>query len=157
MRLKEAFIVGQPTVVNAAASEITAGSARIAGEVTDVGDGTPSVTLFWGDEDGGSSTWDNTISLGAQGGVFSEVINGLTPSKTYYYRAFAQNATAGVWAVPTASFTTLAAPDTSAPVTPAELTGTASNGSVLLSWSTATNRAATPTTRSDAWTRASAP
>lgn len=110
MRLKEAFIVGQPTVVNAAASEITAGSARIAGEVTDVGDGTPSVTLFWGDEDGGSSTWDNTISLGAQGGVFSEVINGLTPSKTYYYRAFAQNATAGVWAVPTASFTTLALP-----------------------------------------------
>lgn len=33
-----------------------------------------------------------------------------------------------------ASFTTLAAPDTSAPVTPAELTGTSSNSAVLLTW-----------------------
>jgi hypothetical protein len=112
LRLKESFIVGQPSVRNIAATDLTAAGARVGGEVTEVGDGIPSVTLYWGDEDGGgnSAGWDHVVPLGVQGGSFDQIISGLSPATTYYFRFFAQNATAGVWALPTESFTSLALP-----------------------------------------------
>jgi hypothetical protein len=33
---------------------ITASSARLNGEITDTGYGTPDVTIYWGDDDGGT-------------------------------------------------------------------------------------------------------
>ena len=55
-----------PNVINAAPSGIAPTSATIGGEVTDTGGANPAVTIYWGDNDGGTaagswdkpSTWD---------------------------------------------------------------------------------------------------
>ncbi|MDG2124546.1 MAG: lamin tail domain-containing protein, partial [Verrucomicrobiales bacterium] len=112
MRLVESFIAGQPVVVNTAATEVGADSARIGGDVTDAGSGTPEVRLFWGVVDGGGvgADWENVLVLGNRSGVFSSVVGGLSPATTYYFRAYAENGVAGSWATPTASFVTAAVP-----------------------------------------------
>ncbi len=112
VRLKESFIIGQPTVVNHPASVITTSGATIGGEVIDIGADTPAVTLYWGDDDAGglAANWDQSIELGAQSGAFDQLLSGLDPAVSYYFRAFAQNTAAGVCASPTQNFETLALP-----------------------------------------------
>ncbi|MEN8773644.1 MAG: lamin tail domain-containing protein [Akkermansiaceae bacterium] len=126
IRLKESFIVGQPTVVNTPASSITSSGATIGGEVTVVGTNTPTITLCWGNEDAGNllANWDHSISLGSQSGVFLRVLSGLNPAEDYYFRAFAQNTAAGIWASPTQSFQTLALPPAIENVAATNLLGT---------------------------------
>ena len=126
VRLKESFIVGQPTVINTPASGITTSGATIGGEVTDIGADTPTVTLYWGDDDAGSNAanWDQSISLGAISGTFNHVLSGLNPAQDYYFRAFAQNTAAGVWASPTVSFQSLALPPSIENVAATNLLGT---------------------------------
>ena len=126
VRLKESFIVGQPTVINTPASGITTSGATIGGEITDIGVDTPNITLYWGDDDAGgvAANWDQAIPLGAQSGVFNSVLSGLTPAQDYYFRAFAQNTAAGVWATPTQTFQTLALPPAIENVAATNLLGT---------------------------------
>ena len=102
-----------PSVTNLSATDIEPSSATLRGEVIDTGGATPSVTIYWGDNDAGTSTgsWDNAINLGDQAGPFSTVITGLTPSTTYYFRAFATNTAGNDWANSTSSFTTQAPPN----------------------------------------------
>lgn len=103
--------VGQPSIVIAAPSSITASSAHVEGEVTDPGASTPEVTLFYGLVDGGAdpALWDSAISIGNQGGGFSATLAGLQANRTYYYTARATNEAGTVWASPVLDFTTLSA------------------------------------------------
>ena len=102
-----------PTVINSGAADIAPNSATLGGEVTDTGGGNTSVTLYWGDNDAGTTagSWDNSINLGRQGGAFSSGITGLTPSATYYFRCFASNSAGDSWASSSASFSTGDPPD----------------------------------------------
>ena len=102
-----------PTVINSGVAEIAPNSATIGGEVTDTGGANPTVTIYWGDNDAGTTagSWDNAINLGAQGGVFSAGLTGLSPSTTYYFRCFASNGAGDDWANSTATFSTGAPPD----------------------------------------------
>ncbi len=101
-----------PTVINSTASGVGASSATIGGEVTDTGGVTPVVTLYWGDNDGGTNagSWDESFDLGQQGGLFISQLSGLQPGTTYYFRSFASNPGGSAWAGSTASFTSGALP-----------------------------------------------
>ncbi|MGJ8697928.1 MAG: lamin tail domain-containing protein [Verrucomicrobiaceae bacterium] len=97
-----------PTVENSAATDIMPTTASIGGNVT--AGGSPNITLYWGDNDGGTTpgNWDTAINLGPQSASFSAAISSLTQGTTYYHRAFASNAAGSAWAPNTNSFTTSA-------------------------------------------------
>ena len=97
------------SIDNSPASNVRGTSARVAGEVTNTGGSPPVVTLYWGDNDGGTSTdaWDNLITLGAQNGSFETNLANLNSLTTYYFRSLAINGGGQVWAAPTEAFTTL--------------------------------------------------
>jgi hypothetical protein len=69
-------------------------------------DGPADVYVYWGESDGGTNgPWDHAIVLtNFAGGTFAPAISNLTTGTTYYYRAYASNSTATVWATNTASF-----------------------------------------------------
>jgi len=102
-----------PAVENIAANNITGTSARVGGTVTDTGGSPPTVTLYWGDNDGGETIggWDNALDLGTQAVGFTTDLIGLSPLTTYYFRCRAVNGAGADWAVPTESFTTLEVKD----------------------------------------------
>jgi hypothetical protein len=108
----QAAPAGSPTVTNTAATNITSSGARLGGTVTDPGTSTPTVTVYYGDNDGGSSLvgWDSTNSAGAQTGAFTVDVSSLTGSTQYYFRCYAQNAAGSNWASPSLTFTTPAGP-----------------------------------------------
>src|SRR5690606_5207423 len=86
------------------------GMARLNGTVLD-GQPPPSIRIYWGLTDGGTTfgAWSRTNLLGVQNGSFSTEIVGLTPSTTYYYRAFATNSAGADWADSSAVFATTSA------------------------------------------------
>ncbi|MDB4143241.1 lamin tail domain-containing protein [Akkermansiaceae bacterium] len=102
-----------PAIDNAPAINITGTSARVGGEVTNTGGSPPVVTLYWGDNDGGTNTgaWDNSVNLGIQSGAFISDLTNLTQITTYYFRCLAVNGGGSVWASPTETFTTLEVQD----------------------------------------------
>ncbi|MFT5107784.1 MAG: hypothetical protein ACI9UA_003418 [Pseudoalteromonas tetraodonis] len=117
-----------PTVINNATSGVTFTEADINGSVTATGGETPNVTIYFGDDDAGTNagSWDDSVSIGAQSGAFSNSLFALTHDTTYYYRAFAQNSGGSNWAPSTANFTTLAFSLPTVTNTPAtNITGTA--------------------------------
>ena len=71
-----------------AATNIISSGATLNGEVTNTGGQSPDITLYWGDNDGGTTpgSWENAIPLGPQATIFSANISGLTATTTYYYR-----------------------------------------------------------------------
>lgn len=101
---------GAPTVATLPAINVAASSARIRGDLVDLGVSTPSVILYWGPSDGGATPggWATTLNLGAKStvGEFSADLGGLAPAATYYFRAFAANAQGDDWAPTSVSFTT---------------------------------------------------
>jgi len=110
-----------PTVTNSTgASNITQTSARLNGEVTSTGGENPTVHIYWGDNDGGTTegNWDNDVNLGTQGtGTFYTNVSGLTADTDYYYRCYAENSGDGSWATSTEPFTTLSTPTPPEPPT----------------------------------------
>ena len=101
-----------PTVTNLPASHITSTSARLNGEITDTGGQDPTVHIYWGDNDGGTTpgNWDHDENLGTKGaGSFYTDIANLDPETTYYYRCYATNSGGEDWADSTESFDTIAA------------------------------------------------
>lgn len=103
--------VSAPTVVNSAATDITSSSARLNGEVTSTGGENPTVHIYWGNEDGGTTaeSWDNDENLGTKGAeTFYKDISGLSLSTTYYFRSYATNSGGNEWADSTAQFDTTA-------------------------------------------------
>ena len=101
------------TVTTSAATNITSGSAQLNGTVTNIGSGAPSITLYYGPSDGGSSktAWASNIALpGTHTGAFSQAISGLNGNLTYFYRALATNPSGERWSTPATSFVTPAGP-----------------------------------------------
>ncbi|MGC6566055.1 MAG: lamin tail domain-containing protein [Akkermansiaceae bacterium] len=104
---------GSATLTNATATSITNSSATLGGSVTDIGDGAPSVTIYYGTADGGTDpgAWDASINLpGTQSGNFSANVSSLSNATTYYFTARAANTGGTSWASPSLSFETLANP-----------------------------------------------
>ncbi len=101
-----------PTVINLPASTIGAFAATLNGQITDTGNASPIVTIYYGANDAGTNTasWDQSIELGAQSGAFAAPAIDLEPLTTYYFRAYAQNSVGGSWGSPSQSFTTTDTP-----------------------------------------------
>lgn len=108
---KLTVIVDPPVVTNSTgASLITVNSARLNGEVTDDGGESPTVHIYWGDNDGVTTpgNWDHDVNLGITAlGTFFTDISGLNFETIYYYRCYAENSGGSDWADSTAQFTTL--------------------------------------------------
>ncbi len=101
---------GSPRVINLTTSNITTYGATINGQVIYNGTEDPTVEIYWGAGDGGTSTtpgiWDHRVNLGTQGvGTFHADICGLDQDTTYYFRCYASNSFGVDWANTTARFT----------------------------------------------------
>ncbi len=97
-----------PVITNSiGASEIMPTSVRLNGEIT-VGYPEPNITLYWGDNDGGTDpeNWDNVENIGTQYGSFYSDFSDLSRGTNYYYRFYAENSEGNDWADSTAEFKT---------------------------------------------------
>lgn len=101
--------IDPPVVINIAATDITAISAVMAGEITDTGGEIPNVTIYYGETDEAevAGDWDSSIDLGATLGTFNVVIGQLTHNTTYYFRCYAENSGGSDWANSSETFDTL--------------------------------------------------
>ena len=99
-----------PQVDNSPATAITATSATLNGQLVSTGGVPTGVTFYYGTSDGGNSAaaWNNSISLGVQGGSFAQTISGLSSDTVYYFTTEATNLEGNVWATPSQTFVTLA-------------------------------------------------
>jgi subtilisin-like proprotein convertase family protein len=105
-------------VVNLPASGIQAFSASLNGQVVSTGADVPTVTLFYGPIDGGTtpSAWAQSAVLGLQSSVFSYQVTALLANTPYFYTVMASNSVGTSWAVPSATFTTLSSNTNTGPV-----------------------------------------
>ncbi len=103
-------VLGAPSVANRVPSNVTPIDAEVGAEVSNDGGDSPSLTLYWGDNDGGTNPaeWDHSISFGthATGSGATRRIESLTELTTYYYRAYAENRAGSDWADVSNQFTT---------------------------------------------------
>ena len=138
-----------PTVTNSTgASNVLDTTARLNGELTNNGNENPTVHIYWGDNDGGTTAgnWDHDISLGTLPvGTFYSDISGLTASTAYYYRCYAINSAGGSWSGSSANFTTLAPPVTPATVTNSIGASNISNATATLNGELTNNGNENPT------------
>ena len=90
-------------------TDITSSGAKLNVNLQSTGGADSNVTLYWGDNDGGTNAanWDNSINIvNAQpGNLVGEITSGLSSPTIYFYRAKANNWTGTTWATNTSSFT----------------------------------------------------
>ena len=78
-------------------------SARIFGELTNIDEENPVVTIYYGLSDGGLSVdgWDSNLTLNGgsplPAGTFEANISNLVPGERYFFRAFAESADGSDW------------------------------------------------------------
>ncbi len=102
-------VAAPPTLQNLPATNVTATSANLRGQVSATGNQPPTITIYYGTTDGGTTaaSWQNNVVLpGTQTGAFAQAVAGLSPTTTYFFRSFGQNVAGGAWANSTLSFTT---------------------------------------------------
>lgn len=117
IRLDAASLIppGGAALVNGEATAITTTTATLNGTVTDVGNGAPSITFFWGTSNGGvnAANWQNSLTLpGTHTGAYSGNIGGLTAGTTYYFSARGTNSAGESWALAAGNFETTPLPPT---------------------------------------------
>ncbi|HTL17047.1 MAG TPA: hypothetical protein VL793_07410, partial [Patescibacteria group bacterium] len=103
------FVAGPATITNAPATNIQLTSATLNGQVLSTGGDAPTVTLYYGPADGGTTAanWAHNLVLGVQGSSFSQIVSNLSPSTPYYFSSAAANASGNSWAAPSQTFSTL--------------------------------------------------
>jgi hypothetical protein len=92
------------------ATNITSTSAYFTASVISTGVANPTVSIYWGTNDGGTNaaSWGNTNSFGEQGvGGLSTQITSLSAYSLYYYRARGSDTAATNWANYSVIFRTL--------------------------------------------------
>jgi CotH kinase protein/Lamin Tail Domain len=116
-RIRLDAVTTQPTgsavVSGLDAREITVTAATLAGTVTSVGTGAPSLTVFWGPTDGGlvPAAWANQMTLeGPQSADFALPVTGLARASTHWFTVRAVNESGESWVAPSVSFETMASP-----------------------------------------------
>ncbi len=89
-------------------TEVGAHSATISGAVTDVGGDPPTITVFFGTTDGGTSPddWSDRLEMGERVDSFSASLSELSATTEYFYRVQATNDGGTAWSPSTDSFTT---------------------------------------------------
>ncbi len=89
-----------PTIENRPVTNIGAFGATVQGQITNTGNDSPVVTIYYGNEDAGTNAaaWDAKVDLGVQTGTFSTALAGLSPLTNYFARLQATNAIGSVWA-----------------------------------------------------------
>ncbi len=95
-------------VSNLPASSVQGTIATLNGDIVNAGGETPTVTLYYGNTDGGTNaaSWSNSIALGPQDGIFAQTISGFATNSTYYFTSEAVNGAGTAWAMPSQMFTT---------------------------------------------------
>ncbi|MFC4992446.1 cadherin domain-containing protein [Rubritalea tangerina] len=114
-------------VATGSASNLAMTSADLGYSITDEGGEAPSVTLYYGETDGGTTpaSWSNSVVLGTKNaGAHVESITGLSEGTSYYYTIAATNTAGTVWGS-SASFTTVA--DTSPKMVRTTVSGVSSS------------------------------
>ena len=96
------------------ASKASYFDATLNGSVLNTGGEYPTVKIFWGNEDAGTTTdvdpfnnskWDYVIDLGERGtGPFSTEVTGLSQPNVYYFRAYALNSGGASWTATAGTF-----------------------------------------------------
>jgi hypothetical protein len=96
------------TLSNLGASSLTVNMATLNAQVVATGGDAPSITLFYGNTDGGTNAgaWAQSVTLGVQGGLFNYRISGLSSNTTYYYTVRGANLGGIAWAETSQSFAT---------------------------------------------------
>ena len=101
-----------PQISSAPPRNVTSSSARFSAMVNNDGGDPPTLSLFWGDNDGGVNTqvnpadnsqWDYRIDLNGTHpqGMVNLFVDGLSLGSTYYYRWLASNSvSSAVWSLP---------------------------------------------------------
>jgi hypothetical protein len=99
-----------PVITNDVATNITASSAYMNGELTSTGGLLTEVWLYYGitDRTNDVGSWSNSIYLGTNGaGALTTNVTDLFAGTKYFYRYYATNALGDDWGTPTMVFTTL--------------------------------------------------
>jgi hypothetical protein len=96
------------------ASKASYFDATLNGSVLNTGGEYPTVKIYWGNEDAGTTTdvdpfnnskWDYVIELGERGtGPFSAEVTGLSQPNVYYFRAYALNSGGASWTATAGTF-----------------------------------------------------
>jgi hypothetical protein len=100
---------GGATLENQPATAVTSTTATLNGQVTDIGNNAPSITVFWGTANGGlnPAAWQHSRALGGtSSGAFSTDVTGLAAGTTWYFTARATNSAGESWALAAESFET---------------------------------------------------
>jgi hypothetical protein len=128
-----------PTVVTSAATNVEATTATLNGNVTATGGENPTVTVYWGDNDGGTTpaNWDfNSVptSPAQPQGVasFYKNVTSLSPGILYFFNAKGTNSGGTGWAT-TKNFTTSPAAPTNVVATDGDFTD-----KVVINWTKST-------------------
>ncbi|WP_277480583.1 choice-of-anchor D domain-containing protein [Catalinimonas alkaloidigena] len=111
-----------PSVISVSASNTTTNSAEIGGNVIDDGGATVNEKGVVYNNSGNPTSTDIKVQIGSGLGAFSKIISGLSPSTTYYVKAYAINSE-GISYGEEKSFTT-ASPNTAPVASNVEFTGT---------------------------------
>ena len=97
-----------PAIDADAEIQVGATSAIVSGNIADTGNDPPVVSVFYGDNDGGTtpSSWDRELELGVQEAEFTATLSELSPDTDHYFTIRATNGKGTVWLEPSVGFQT---------------------------------------------------